>query len=44
VDEITERLDDLSDTELMRVRDYERRNKNRETLLAQVERRMEASS
>jgi hypothetical protein len=44
VDEITERLDDLSDAELVRVRDYERRNKNRETLLAQVERRMEASS
>jgi hypothetical protein len=44
VDEITERLDDLSDTELVRVRDYERRNKNRETLLALVERRMEATS
>lgn len=44
VDEITEQLDKLSDVGLVRVRDYERRNENRRTLLAEVERRMEASS
>jgi DNA-binding CsgD family transcriptional regulator len=43
IGEVTQRLDDLSDTQLARVRDYERRNKNRESLLAQVERRIEAS-
>ena len=43
IGEITQRLDGLSDTQLARVRDYERRNKNREILLAQVERRIEAS-
>jgi hypothetical protein len=31
-------LDILSEAELVRVRDYERRNKNRETLLEQIER------
>jgi hypothetical protein len=40
VDEITEQMDSLSDAQLVRVRNYELRNKNRETLLAQVERRM----
>ena len=40
VDEITEQRDRLSDAQLVRVRNYELRNKNRETLLAQVERRM----
>jgi hypothetical protein len=44
VGEINQRLDGLSEAELVRVRDYERRNKNRETLLAQIERRLEASS
>jgi len=31
-------LDSLSETELVRVRDYERRNKNWETLFEQIER------
>ena len=31
-------LDSLCEAELLRVRDYERRNKNRETLLEQIER------
>lgn len=44
VEEITEQLDKLSAVGLARVRDYERRNENRRTLLAEVERRMEASS
>ena len=44
VDEITERLDGLSEAELRRVRNYEQGNKNRETLIAQIDRRLEASS
>ena len=44
VDEITERLDGLSEAELRRVRNYEQRNKNRETLIAQIDRRLEAPS
>ena len=38
VEEITEQLDCLSEAELVRVSNYERRNKNRETLLEQIER------
>jgi hypothetical protein len=44
IGEITSRLDGLSEAELRRVRNYEQRNKNRETLIAQIDRRLEASS
>lgn len=44
VEEITEQLDGLSEAELRRVRNYEQRNKNRETLIAQIDRRLEATS
>ena len=44
VDEITEQLDGLSEAKLRRVRNYEQGNKNRETLIAQIDRRLEASS
>ena len=44
VDEITEQLDGLSEAELRRTRSYEQGNKNRETLIAQIDRRLEASS
>ncbi len=44
VDEITEQLDGLSEAELRRTRNYEQGNKNRETLIAQIDRRLEASS
>ncbi len=44
VDEISEQLDDLSEEELRRVRDYERRNKDRDTLLEQLERKIKATS
>jgi gas vesicle protein len=44
VGEITDRLDGLSEAELRRVRNYEQGNKNRETLIAQIDRRLEASS
>ncbi len=44
VEEAAEQLDNLSAEELQRVRDYERRNKNRETLLGQIDRKMNAVS
>ncbi len=44
MDEISGRLDDLSGEELKRVRDYERRNKDRDTLLEQLERKIKATS
>jgi len=40
VDEISERLDGLSVEELQLVRDYEERNKKRETLLEQLDRKI----
>jgi hypothetical protein len=42
VDEISKRLDGLSVEELQRVRDYEERNKRRETLLEQMDRKIRA--
>jgi hypothetical protein len=44
VEEITEQLDGLSEAELRRVRNYEQRNKNRGTLIAEVDRRLEATT
>jgi hypothetical protein len=44
VGEVVERLEDLSAEELQRVRAYEQRNKNRVTILKQIERRMNAAS
>ena len=43
VDEIAGQLDDLSEEELKRVRDYERRNKDRDTLLERLERKIKAA-
>jgi len=43
VDEITEQLDGLSEAELRRTRSYEQGNKNRETLIAQIDRKLEAT-
>src|SRR5215218_320518 len=37
VSEVAQQLDNLSADELQRVRDYEQRNKNRETLLGQID-------
>jgi len=42
VDEISKRLDGLSVEELQLVRDYEERNKKRETLLEQMDRKIRA--
>jgi hypothetical protein len=44
VDEIAGRLDDLSVTELKKARKYEKRNKNRETLIEQIDRKIRANS
>src|SRR5829696_3205629 len=44
VSEVAQQLDNLSADELKRVRDYERRNKNRETLLGQIDQRINAAS
>ena len=44
VEEITEQLDSLSEAELRRTRNYEQGNKNRQTLVAEIDRRLEASS
>lgn len=44
VEEATRRLDGLSDEELGRVRDYEQRNKNRETLIEQIDRKLRSDS
>jgi hypothetical protein len=44
VEEITSRLDALTDEQLRRVRDYERRNKNRETLVREIEGKIRGAS
>jgi hypothetical protein len=44
VGEISGLLDDLSEEELKRVRDYERRNENRDTLIEQLDRKIKAHS
>ena len=44
VSEVAQQLGTLSADELQRVRDYEMRNKNRETLLGQIDQRINAAS
>ncbi len=44
VKEAARRLDGLSETELRRVREYEARNKNRRTLLDQIDQKLESAS
>lgn len=44
VSEVSERLDALSVEELERVRDYERRNKNRDTVIEQIDRKIRATT
>ena len=44
VSEISGKLDGLSVEELEKVKNYERRNKNRETLIGQIERKIKAAS
>jgi hypothetical protein len=44
VGEITARLDILTSEQLARLKDYEQRNKNRETLIREIERKIGAAS
>jgi uncharacterized protein (DUF433 family) len=44
VDEISKRLDGLSAEQLRKVREFEKQNKNRETLIEQIERKIRAKS
>jgi hypothetical protein len=44
VAEISERLEGLSADELNRVREYEKRNKGRDTLIGQIDRKIRAAS
>jgi hypothetical protein len=44
VDEISKRLNGLSAEELRKVREYEKRTKNRETLIEQIDRKIRANS
>jgi hypothetical protein len=43
VEEISKRLNDLSVEELQLLRDYEERNKRRDTLLEQMDRKIRAT-
>lgn len=43
VDEVSKKLDGLSTEDLERVQEYEKQNKNRETLLEQIDRKKDAS-
>jgi hypothetical protein len=44
VDEVSKRLDGLSATELSKIREYEKHNKNRETLLEQIDGKIKATA
>jgi hypothetical protein len=44
VAEISKRLDGLSAEQLRKVREYEKKNKNRETLIEQIDRKIKANS
>jgi hypothetical protein len=44
VGEISDRLDSLSEEQLKKVRDYEKRNENRDTLIEELDRKIRANS
>ena len=44
VDEISKRIEGLSTEELEKVREYEKQNKNRETLIEQIDRKIRANN
>ena len=44
VEEVKDRLDDLTAVQIREVREYEKRNKNRETLIEQFDRKLKAAS
>ncbi len=44
VEEVSKRIDGLSNDQLKKVRQYEKKNKNRETLIEQIDRKIRANS
>jgi hypothetical protein len=44
VDELSKRLEGLSADELKKVREYEKQNKDRQTLIEQIDRKIKANS
>jgi hypothetical protein len=44
VDEISRRMEGLSTEDLEKVREFEKNNKNRETLIEQIDRKIRANS
>ena len=44
VDEIARRIDGFSNDQLKKVREYEKKNKNRETLIGQIDRKIRANN
>jgi len=44
VDEVSERLDQMSDEEIERLRDHEAQNKNRQTLIKRLDARIKEGS
>jgi hypothetical protein len=44
VAEVSKRIDGLSNEELRKVREYEKHNKNRETLIEQIDRKIRSNS
>ncbi len=44
VEEVSARLEGLSEDQLKRVREYEKRNKNRDTLIEQIDRKIKAAT
>ena len=44
VDEVSKRLDGLTVEQLKQVREYEKQNENRETLIGQIDRKIKANS
>jgi hypothetical protein len=44
VDEVSERLEGLSEEQLRTVREYEKRHKNRETVIEQIDRKIKAAT
>jgi uncharacterized small protein (DUF1192 family) len=44
VAEVSKRIDGLSNEQLRKIREYEKKNKNRETLIEQIDRKIRAKN
>jgi hypothetical protein len=44
VEEISKRIDGLSNDQLRKIREFEKNNKDRETLIGQIDRKISANS